>query len=79
MLAIGSDLGLAQVLDLLDRAVYDLEQGWPEAALDALGRARRVMAQEFPLAVAAENTGDRRGEPANYGTHPTPARARERP
>ena len=29
---------------LLERAIYDLRQGWPEAALDNLGRALALLA-----------------------------------
>ena len=35
-----TDLDLAA---LLERARYDLEQGWPEAALDCIGRALRLL------------------------------------
>ena len=35
--AIGT--GLGQV----DRAIYDLEHGWPEAALDAVGRLQGIL------------------------------------
>ncbi len=31
------------VVDLVERAEADLRAGWPEAALDALGRARRLI------------------------------------
>ncbi len=34
--------------DLLERARYDLEQGWPEAALDCIGRALRLLAEAAP-------------------------------
>jgi len=30
----------------IDRALYDLEQGWPEAAYDVLVRARDLLVQE---------------------------------
>jgi hypothetical protein len=33
---------LRELVALLERAKEDLEKGWPEAALDALGRAIRV-------------------------------------
>lgn len=33
---------LAEILDLLARARYDLERGWVEAAMDCLGRAERI-------------------------------------
>ena len=32
------------VRGLLERAVYDLRNGWPEAALDNLGRALALLA-----------------------------------
>ena len=31
------------VSDLVERAEADIAAGWPEAALDALGRARRLL------------------------------------
>ncbi len=34
--------------DLLERARYDLERGWPEAALDCIGRALRLLAEGAP-------------------------------
>ena len=40
---------LAELADLIARARYDLAQGWPEAALDALGRAARLV-QQFQVA-----------------------------
>jgi hypothetical protein len=33
---------LAELLDLIRRAMYDLEHDWPAAAYDALGRAERI-------------------------------------
>lgn len=36
-----------EVLALLERAAHDLRQGWPEAAADCLGRARRLLAGQF--------------------------------
>ncbi len=42
------DLDLAELRDLLERARYDLEQGWPEAALDCIGRALRLLAEAAP-------------------------------
>lgn len=35
---------LAQVRDLLERATYDLEHGWPDAAYDCIRRAQRLLA-----------------------------------
>lgn len=32
-----------ELIELLDRAESDLRQGWPEAAHDALGRARAML------------------------------------
>ncbi len=34
------------VRGLLERAVYDLRNGWPEAALDNLGRALALLAPQ---------------------------------
>jgi len=36
---------VTELRDLLTRAIYDLEQGWPEAAYDALGRALRLLGE----------------------------------
>ena len=33
----------AEALGLIERAEADIAAGWPEAALDALGRARRLL------------------------------------
>ena len=33
---------LEELRDLLERAAYDLAHGWPEAALDCIGRALRL-------------------------------------
>lgn len=38
-----STAAIRELLDLLERARYDLEQGWTEAAYDALGRAQRLI------------------------------------
>jgi hypothetical protein len=35
-----------EALDLLERAAFDLRQGWPEAALDAAARALRMLESE---------------------------------
>ena len=35
---------------LLERARYDLEHGWPEAALDCIGRALRLLDPDPDLA-----------------------------
>ena len=37
------EIAPAEVLDLLERAAFDLEHGWPEAALDNLARALRLL------------------------------------
>ena len=37
---------LNDFLDLLDRAVYNLANGWHEAAIDALGRASRLITEQ---------------------------------
>jgi hypothetical protein len=34
---------LTPIRDLIERAIYDLEHGWPEASRDALGRALRLI------------------------------------
>ena len=34
---------------LLERAVHDIERGWHAAALDALGRALRLIEDDFTL------------------------------
>ena len=36
-----------EALDLLERAAFDLRQGWPEAALDAAARAVEVLRKEI--------------------------------
>jgi hypothetical protein len=33
----------AELRSLLERAAYDLRQGWPEAAYDCIGRALRLL------------------------------------
>lgn len=38
---------LREVLDLLERARFDLEHGWPAAALDCLGRAMRLLVESL--------------------------------
>ena len=37
---------VAEIRTLLERALYDLHQGWQEAAIDALGRALRLLTPE---------------------------------
>lgn len=39
-----------EALDLLERAAFDLRQGWPEAALDAAARAVEVLREEIARA-----------------------------
>ena len=34
---------MTRLRSLLNRARFDLEHGWPEAAVDALGRALRLL------------------------------------
>ena len=36
----------SDALDLLDRAAFDLRQGWPAAAYDAAARATHLIAKE---------------------------------
>lgn len=45
---------LAELRDLLNRAMADLRVGWPEAAYDAIGRALRLAEQmsEHPEAAS---------------------------
>lgn len=38
-----SSRDLVELRDLIERASYDLEQGWPEAAYDCIGRALRLL------------------------------------
>lgn len=40
-----SDARLEELRGLMQRAVDDIRQDWPEAALDALGRALRLLDQ----------------------------------
>ena len=43
------EIARAEVLDLLERAAFDLERGWTAAAYDCLGRAMRLLeAQRQP-------------------------------
>lgn len=35
----------AEVRTLLERARYDLEQGWSEAAFDCIGRVQRLLSE----------------------------------
>ena len=39
----GRNAKLADVRELLECALYDLERGWPAAAYDAIGRALRLL------------------------------------
>lgn len=59
----------------VDRAIYDLEQGWPEAALDALGRARGILHKASGMPICGESTAPRGSSPEFL--HPPYARARE--
>jgi hypothetical protein len=34
---------VTELIGLLDRASADLQAGWPEAALDCIGRARKLL------------------------------------
>ena len=36
----------AELRSLLDRARYDLDRGWSEAAIDCIGRAQRLIHEE---------------------------------
>lgn len=42
----GSDWQSEAIRDLLERAAHDIRQGWPEAALDCLGRAIRLLGDQ---------------------------------
>jgi hypothetical protein len=43
------EIAAAEVLDLLDRAAYDLRQGWTAAAYDCLSRALRLLADHLTV------------------------------
>ncbi len=59
---------IAEALELLDRAIYDLERDWPEAALDAIARARRVFAQPPVPRTEREIPGDGRARGVSFAT-----------
>lgn len=42
----GSDGHSEALRDLIERAAHDIHQGWPEAALDCLGRAIRLLERQ---------------------------------
>lgn len=46
-----------ELTGLLERAMYDIRQGWPEAAHDAIGRAMRIAVRAEVLEV--ENLAER--------------------
>lgn len=70
-----SDAVVAAALVQVDRAIYDLEQGSPEAALDALGRARGILRKASGMPICGESTVPRGSSPEFL--HPPNARARE--
>jgi hypothetical protein len=37
---------MSGLVELLERAAYDIEQGWVEAAIDAFGRAVRIVLED---------------------------------
>ena len=39
------EIATAEVLDLLERAAFDLREGWHAAAYDCLSRALRLLAE----------------------------------
>ena len=43
------EIAAAEVLDLLERAAYDLRQGWTAAAYDCLDRALRLLADHLAV------------------------------
>ena len=45
----------AEALALLERVAYDLRQGWPEAALDAAGRAAEALRALLEASAAGRN------------------------
>ena len=45
-LATQAQAHVADLCSLLERALHDLRQGWPEAAYDAIGRARGLLTPE---------------------------------
>ncbi|HEX5461067.1 MAG TPA: hypothetical protein VFX20_13970 [Steroidobacteraceae bacterium] len=47
----------AELHDLITRALNDLEQGWPEAAYDALGRALRLLGETLHCAMTGAGRG----------------------
>ncbi len=61
---------IAEARELLDRAACDLEHGWPEAALDAIGRAHRVLRQPWVAQDTGEIPRDAAPLELNSTTHP---------
>lgn len=51
----------ADLRSLIERALHDLRQGWPEAAYDALGQALRLL-EEAPR--SSNNPTTTNGTPA---------------
>ncbi len=37
---------MTEIRDLLERAQFDLERGWVEAAMDCIGRALRLLSDQ---------------------------------
>ena len=54
---------------LLMRAIYDLEHGWVSAAVDALGRALRLI--DLPQTDAVATSHDNHSELSDRYTHGT--------
>jgi hypothetical protein len=40
---------MSELRGLIERAIYDLEHGWPDAAYDAIGRAWRLLGEQDEL------------------------------
>lgn len=64
----------AAALVQVDRAIYDLEQGWPEAALDALGRARGILRNASGMPICGELNVPRGSSPEFLDTGHTRVR-----
>ncbi len=43
---------MTEIRGLIERAIYDLEQGWPDAAYDCIGRAWRLLGEQDELQAA---------------------------
>lgn len=52
-----ADSKLPLVRFLLQRALFDLDHGWPEAAYDALARAAEMLRDSFPSPKGQRESG----------------------